>query len=718
MPASLKNKNREDLDIPPRTGLNFSQAGYPGRIAEGVGVSRLPAVGKGSVNRFQRTLIAAALCAAALLLGPFSPPAPAAVKVPQWLLDEANRPLPSYPPETEAVVLLHERTTSVTPKGAFVTTSRLATRVLRKSGADAARQLTRVNSYDTKVRSMTGWVVNPSGEPRRSTMKQALFSSLAPDTLYTDISLVVLLMPEVGPGSVVGFEWEEERTPPSLEDIFEFQGRFPAIRTRYSLTVPTGWAAECLAVNWDPLGKRLDTPDPRALSFDLRDIPAITGEPYMPAEISLAGRLLIRAKPAAPDPRSFSGWTDMGAWYEALSRERRAPDEQISARAAQLAGGAADALGRIRALAEFVQKEIRYVSIQIGIGGFQPNHASEVLSKRYGDCKDKATLLSAMLASTGIESYPVIVNTDRGFVSPDSPVSLYSFNHAVLAIRLPEGVPDDGLDGLVLHPHLGRLLVFDPTMPTTPLGRLPFYLQDNTALLVAGGGGELVRLPRPAPESNLLERTGRFRITSEGDLVGEIREVRRGSSADLLRHGMQSATEAERRKYLETFLSDSLPSFSLKEYEFRNLDSAGHDLLVTYVLTAPAYARRAGGFLVLRPRVVGRKAVDLASREKGPRRHPIDLETTMLARDEFVFELAEGLAAESLPKPVDLDAGFAVYKSAAELIDGALVYKREYRLKEPLLPAARHEEALKFFLAVGAEEQQNALLRSRDERRP
>ncbi len=661
--------------------------------------------------------IAVALCTAAVLFGPLSSPVPAAVKAPPWLLEQVHKPLPSLSAETEAVVLLREQTTSVTPKGTFVMTSRLATRVLRKGGADTARRLVRINTYDTRVRSMTGWVVNPSGEPRKSTMKQALFSSLVPDTLFTDITQIVLLMPEVGPGSVVGFEWEEERTPPSLEDVFDFQGRLPVLRARYSLTVPPGWTAECLAVNW---GRLEESPEPSALSIlklEVRDVPAISEEPYMPAEISLAGRLLIRAKPAGPDPRSFSGWSDMGAWYDELCRGRRAPDNRISAQVAQLSAGADDILGRIRALSEFVQKEIRYVSIQIGIGGFQPHHASSVLEKRYGDCKDKTILLSAMLASIGIESFPVIVNTDRGFVSPDSPVSLYSFNHAVLAIRLPDDVPGDGLDGLVSHPRFGRLLVFDPTMPTTPLGRLPYYLQDNTGLLVAGGG-ELVHLPRAAPESNLLERTGRFRITGDGDLVGEVREVRRGSSADILRYRMQAATETERRKYLETFLSDSLPSFSLKGYEFENLDSDQDALLVRYTLSAPAYARRAGGFTVVRPRVVGRKAIDLTSRERTPRRHPMDLETTVLARDEFVFELPDGLVPESLPKPMDLEAGFAAYRSKVEHVDGALVYKREYRLAEPLLPAVRHEEALKFFLAVGAEEQQNALLRSRDDRRP
>ncbi len=132
----------------------------------------------------------------------------------------------------------------------------------------------------------------------------------------------------------------------------------------------------------------------------------------------------------------------------------------------------------------------------------------------------------------------------------------------------------------------------------------------------------------------------------------------------------------------------------------------------------PAYAKRAGGYLVVRPRVVGNKAIDLASKDKKPRRYPIDLETTSFSRDEFTIELPEGWTAESLPKPVALDAGFASYSSRTEAAGRTLVYRREYRLIEPLLPASRHEEALKFFLAVGAEEQQSLLLKTAETRRP
>ncbi len=645
-------------------------------------------------------------------------PAAAAVKPPSWLADEAARPVPSLPPETEAVILLDEQSTVVNTKGVMTTICRRAARVLRPGGVEMLGRLALAVTYDSKVKSMRGWAINPSGSTREATMDQALSSSIAPGTLYMDAKIMVLTVPEVEVGSVVGFEWKEEQKPEAIEDNCAFQGPFPVLRAHYSISLPPGWEPHLRWINWPPPEPGPSASEAGTLSVDMADIPAIADEPLRPKEHALAGRLLVHIKPPSPHIRSFSAWPDMGAWYADLSGPRRVPDEAVSQMARKLITDSPDSLSKIRALAEFAQKEIRYVSIRIGIGGFQPHFAASVLANRYGDCKDKSTLLAALLQAVGIDSHFIIIHTDRGGVNLRSPVSLGSFNHLILAIRLPDDVPDAGLDSLVRHPSLGQLLVFDPTMPTTPLGRLPYYLQDNTGLLVAGNSGELLVLPRPGLEGNGIDRRGRLVLAGDGSLAGEITETRRGAEADFLRYHISAATEAGRRKYLETFLARFLGSFSLQSFEFKNLEDDRRDLVVSYRFVAAGYAKRAGGYLVVRPRILGSRAVDLDSKGKAPRRYPIDLETTLFARDEFTIEMPAGWTPDSLPEPIDLDSGFAAYASRTEESGRTLVYRREYRLTEPLLPADRHDEALKFFRAVGADEQQSLLLKTTETRTP
>jgi hypothetical protein len=633
------------------------------------------------------------------------------VDAPQWLMDAARLTLPDHSPETEAVVLLDEQNTQVGQDGTILTSCRKAVKVLRQGGIEEARRLIRASAYDTKVRSMTGWNITEGRKTLRATIKDVVETGLAPDTLYSDVCLKILTLPSVEVGSVVGFEWEEERKPPSLEDMYEFQGLFPVAQARYSIALPSGWTMDTYWVNWNPQEGQRGSGTSPTMTWEMTNVPAIEKEPRMPKLRALAGRMLIRLKARLPDRRSFSGWADLGAWYEALSKECRVPDKRIAQEARQLTTGAPDTLSKLRALAEFAQKEIRYVAIEIGIGGYKPHPASSTLSNRYGDCKDKATLLAALLESVGVASHYLLVDTDRGVVTPESPVSLYSFNHVVLAIRLPADVPESGMPAVVVHPRLGRLVIFDPTWPYSPLGRLPFYLQGNTALLVAEGGGELVPLPQPPPEANLLDRRGRFSLQADGTLEGDVEESRRGTLADATRHVLLNSTGAERTKYIERFLANFFAGFTLLASDVQNLDDNSRDLVFSYRFRVPNYAKSAGGMMIVRPRILGDKKEQLETNDNRPRRYPIEFDGASEQRDEFTIEVADGCLVESLPPAADLNSGFAAYKSRTEEKGRTVVYRREYRLLQPVLPPSKFEEALKFFRAMDADQRQSVLLK-------
>ena len=187
----------------------------------------------------------------------------------------------------------------------------------------------------------------------------------------------------------------------------------------------------------------------------------------------------------------------------------------IKEKVAQLTAGAPTTLDKIRALTEFMQRQIRYVAIEIGIGGMQPHPASTVFQYKYGDCKDKATLLITMLHEIGVQSYYVVAQAERGIVRPDFP-SPSSFNHMIVAIRLPDDVKSETLYAVFKHPTLGPLLIFDPTDEYTPLGYIPSYEQENYGLLITPQGGELIALPLLPSTTNRLIRTGKLSLSEIG----------------------------------------------------------------------------------------------------------------------------------------------------------------------------------------------------------
>src|SRR5260370_39033309 len=117
-----------------------------------------------------------------------------------------------------------------------------------------------------------------------------------------------------------------------------------------------------------------------------------------------------------------------------------------------------------------------------------------------------------MLKELNIDSYHVVINTNRGGVTAATPPHIGSFNHAILAIQLPDAASDPSLVATIQHPKLGRLLFFDPTDEVTPFGELHGPLQANYALLGTPGGGELTQLPQLGTSASSTVRVARLTL--------------------------------------------------------------------------------------------------------------------------------------------------------------------------------------------------------------
>ena len=133
---------------------------------------------------------------------------------------------------------------------------------------------------------------------------------------------------------------------------------------------------------------------PNQWNWTLSDIAPIRVEDQMPPWRGIAGRLVVALVPPNGKGSGIKTWNDIGSWYSGLIAGRRDASAAIRQKVAELTASAATPLAKMQVLASFVQHDIRYVAIELGIGGFQPHPASEVFGHRYGDCKDKATFLA------------------------------------------------------------------------------------------------------------------------------------------------------------------------------------------------------------------------------------------------------------------------------------------------------------------------------------
>ena len=178
---------------------------------------------------------------------------------------------------------------------------------------------------------------------------------------------------------------------------------------------------------------------------------------------------------------TFESWQQLGDWYAGLEKDRRQPNDAIKAKAAELVQGKTTDMDKVKALYDFVSRDFRYVSLSFGLGRYQPHAASEVLANGYGDCKDKNTLLAALLAAQGFESTSVLIGSQHK-LDPDIP-SPSQFDHVITR------VPVDGQE-----------IWLDSTNGVAPFRMLAFPLRDKQALAMPPGGTpELVRTPANLP---------------------------------------------------------------------------------------------------------------------------------------------------------------------------------------------------------------------------
>lgn len=641
-----------------------------------------------------------AFCFFFLLLSLF--PLNASAGVPDWLRAAAHQPVKKYADDVNAVVLVQDETTSINDKGEIVRHGRLVYRILRPEGRELANYPVYYDS-DSKVNYLRGWSITSKGQEYEA--KDLFERSVTSYEVYSDEKAKILHVPGVDVGTVVGFEYEQKERSYIFQDVWDLQGDYPVESSRYELQLRGGWRFKADWVNHEPVKPEEEG---AALVWNVQDVPRIHREPHRPPSDALTARMVITFLSSAMPAASYRDWSEFGSWYSQLSAGVREPSPALQQKVQELAPAQLPTLERIKALARFAQQDVRYVEIQIGIGGWRPHNAGDIFSHRYGDCKDKATVLSTMLSQIGVKSYYLLVNTTRGIITENSPPQAY-FDHMILAIALPEASYSKNLPALYNHPKLGPLLIFDPTNRFVPFGEIPSYEQDNYALLVENPGGELIHLPLAAPEMNALHRTAKLTLLADGTLQGEIDEQLSGFPAMFSRMYLSAESQSDRRKMIEHFLGSELTSFQVDSFDVQNADDIDKDLVFRYKFTASHYAKNAGPLLLVRPRVVGEMAGAFDSTK--PRHYAYEFEAPFLRTDSVEITLPDGYGVDELPSPAHTVLPFAEYESKSEKAGNILKYTREYKVETTQVPLDKVVQLRQIFSEIDADERNMAVLK-------
>ncbi|MDQ3042187.1 MAG: DUF3857 and transglutaminase domain-containing protein, partial [Acidobacteriota bacterium] len=425
---------------------------------------------------------------------------------PNWLRQASAIQPPAYAKDVSGVVLHTSKDVTLDSQGNLVTIENHAVKILSREGRQRAVAVAFYLMSSSKVRDINGWVIRPDGTVKEYDKKFVLDRIADMDDIYNEYRIKVIdASSDVDTGFVFGYTIVTEEKPLFHQDNFSFQSDLPVMMSRYSLNLPSGWKASSITFNHADVKPHMNG---ASYVWELRNLPFLAAEPMSPSVRNIAPRIAVNYVPesgAQADRRTFTDWTSVSRWGSGLYDPQVIVDDAVAAKARELTTAAKTELEKIRAVGGYVQN-LQYISVDIGVGhgnGYRPRPSNMVLSRGYGDCKDKANLMRAMLRALKIEAYPIaIYSGDPNFVreewaSPDQ------FNHAILAVKVSD---ETSAPTVLNHAKLGRLLIFDATDQFTPVGDLPDYLQGSLALIIAGENGGLSRMPVTPPETNLLER--------------------------------------------------------------------------------------------------------------------------------------------------------------------------------------------------------------------
>ena len=372
---------------------------------------------------------------------------------------------------------------------------------------------------------------------------------------------------------------------------------------------------------------------------------------------------------------SFANWAEVGAWYRTLASDRAAPTPELKAKAAALTEGATTDEEKVRRIYAYVSGNIRYIGVAFGIGRYQPHAAGEVLANQYGDCKDKHTLLAALLAAAGFEASPVLIGDGVKFDAAVPAPS--SFNHVITAVELPAAGAQPA-----------RRVWLDSTAEVAPYGMLSQSLRDKDALLMpASGSPVLVKTPATLPFTAFDHWEAHATLDKDGKLTGHFDVTARGDLELLLRWSLHQVTAAQWPQLGQNLSSNFGFGGTVTNFAPASAEKTDAPLHYAYDYERDTYGDWPNHRILS---LVPYGLFATARLDKKPV-DPIQTGSPRIESARSVIHLPEGFTAK-LPEAVHVTSSFASYDVTYTAKDGDVICETKLDVRTSSLPAEKWEE--------------------------
>ncbi len=552
--------------------------------------------------------------------------------------------------------LLNQRITRVFDNGLGSTYVQQAFAVHTRSGADELRRLSVVYTPGAeRVEVLSASVIKPNGERIEVAEVQDIGGGSGPSSVYYDVRMRSVDFNQVEEGDVLVYEYVESEIAAQnmfddyFGDLWFIQDYTPTVRGRYVLQVPESRQLFHNSGLENGVWTESVEGDTRMLELEVHNVSPLPREGGAPGPLELFEHASVS---------TYQDWDSLADWYWNLVENQLVAGPQIVAEVERIIDGMTDRREMVAAIYGYVVRNTRYVGLEFGIHGYKPYRTTDCFSRRFGDCKDTASLMKVMLGIAGIESHLVLVRTSDLGRALEFPPSLAIFNHVI------SYVPEFDL-------------FLDGTAGFSGSGELPPSDQGATAVIVRDGeGGSQVTIPTAPASENRLERRLTVDLSTE-EPAGEGELLYTGAFAASPR--VQFDSESSQARMLEEEISRTAPGVRVTDHAISDLTDIESPVRVELEFAGGDWATQQGDGWIVQP--TGTSS-DLGNRYAGPltRTQPLRFQHPFEYRAVSQLTMPPSVELIELPDPVESETDFGRFAITTQFENGVLTTEVDFVL--------------------------------------
>ncbi len=494
--------------------------------------------------------------------------------------------------------------------------------------------------------------------------------------LYSNSKAFIVSMPSVEVGSIIEYKVKIYSSKLINEDDFSYtyrlRERYPVFKANFALITPKNREVNFKVFNQEYAeGTNLmpnltEEENKRIYTWNFNRIKPIIPEYGMPNTSYVNPAVSIS---------SFSSWDEIYKWWKSLYKDKIELNDEVKSFTKNIIKGASSDYEKAKKIYEFVAKNIRYVAIEYGDSGYEPHYANDIFINKYGDCKDQAILLVAMLKSVGLRGYPVLIPT-RSVYPIDENFPSSRFNHAICAL----GIGDE-------------LIFMDPTAETTAFDNIPLSDQDRQVLVFLDDSWRIAKIEDE--EKNGLVYTMDIVINDEENAMITRSVETHGFYASSYRWYLKYTHPAIIKEGIQKKMTEISSLSQLLDYELKNVDDFDAIPTLSYKFAAEKFLNPARNLRIVP--ILNQVSLDHAMISKEERKYPIDFEGMYNVGAQVRISLPGNLKVKYLPRSKEQDNPWFALKTTYEKGSNCINFKQVFRIKKRFVEKEKYKEFKEYF---------------------